>query len=89
MLYVNICYDKLKKVIREEFKHIKEIMDFDKKSHEIFKNWYVDGRILYHKVIDLKKPEEGLQDIRFIACRWLIVINIIYKSFIKKYYTKR
>jgi hypothetical protein len=58
--------DGLKKVIREEFKYIKDLMDFDKKSHEIFKNWYIDGRILYHKVIDLKKPEEGLQDIRFM-----------------------
>ena len=58
--------DGLKKIIREEFKYIKNLMDFDKKSHEIFKNWYIDGRILYHKVIDLKKPEEGIQDIRFM-----------------------
>jgi hypothetical protein len=58
--------DGLKKIIRDEFKYIKDLMDFDKKSHEIFKNWYVDGRILYHKVIDLKKPEEGIQDLRFM-----------------------
>ena len=41
-------------------------MDFDKKAHEIYRNWYVDGRIYYHKVIDLKKPHEGLQEIRYI-----------------------
>ena len=58
--------DGLKKIIREEFKFIKDMMDFDKKSHEIFKNWYVDGRLLYHKVIDLKKPEEGIIDVRFV-----------------------
>jgi len=58
--------DKLKQIIREEFKRIKDIMDFDSKSHEIFRNWYVDGRIFYHKVIDLKKPEEGIQEIRYI-----------------------
>ena len=58
--------DGLKKIIREEFKHIKDLMDFDKKAHEIFKNWYVDGRIIYHKVIDLKNPTEGIQDIRYI-----------------------
>jgi hypothetical protein len=57
---------KLKDIIREEFKCVKEIMDFDKRCHEIFRNWYVDGRIFYHKVIDLKKPEEGLQEIRYI-----------------------
>jgi len=56
----------LKKIIRDEFKYIKDLMDFDKKSHEIFKNWYIDGRILYHKVIDLSKPEEGIQDLRFM-----------------------
>ena len=50
--------DKLKEKIREEFKYIKELLDFDKKSHEIFRNWYVDGRLYYHKVIDLKKPQE-------------------------------
>ena len=58
--------DKLKDIIRKEFKYIKEMMDFDKKAHEIFKNWYIDGRIFYHKVIDLKKPEEGLKEVRYI-----------------------
>ena len=58
--------DKLKKAIRQEFRHIKELLDFDKKSHEIFRNWYVDGRLYYHKVIDLKKPEEGIKEIRYI-----------------------
>ena len=58
--------DKLKKAIREEFKTIKDIMDFDKKSHEILRNWYVDGRLYYMKVIDQKKPEEGIKDLRYI-----------------------
>ena len=58
--------DKLKKAIREEFKFIKELMDFDKKSHEIFRNWYVDGRLYYHKVIDIKKPQEGIKELRYI-----------------------
>jgi hypothetical protein len=58
--------DKLKEIIREEFKYIKEIMDFDKKCHEIFRNWYVDGRIYYHKVIDFKKPSEGIKEVRYI-----------------------
>ncbi len=58
--------DKLKDKIREEFTHIKEMMDFDKKSHEIFKNWYVDGRLYYLKVIDTKKPQDGIQEIRYI-----------------------
>ena len=58
--------DKLKKIIREEFRNIKDILDFDKKSHEILRNWYVDGRLFYMKVIDVKKPEDGIQDLRYI-----------------------
>ena len=56
----------LKKVIRNEFKKVKDLLEFDKKSHEIFRNWYVDGRIFYHKVIDVQKPDEGIQELRFI-----------------------
>ncbi len=58
--------DKLKKIIRSEFKTIKEIMDFDRKAHEIFRNWYVDGRLCYLKVIDFKNPQEGIQELRYI-----------------------
>ena len=58
--------DSLKKAIREEFKNIKEILDFDRKAHEIFRNWYVDGRLYYLKVIDVKNPMAGIQDLRYI-----------------------
>ena len=58
--------DKLKDIIRKEFRYIKELLDFDKKSHEIFRNWYVDGRLYYHKVIDIKKPEQGIKELRYI-----------------------
>jgi hypothetical protein len=58
--------DKLKDIIRSEFKYIKELLDFDKKCHEIFRNWYVDGKLFYLKVIDIKKPHEGIQDVRYI-----------------------
>ena len=58
--------DKLKKLIREEFKHIKEILDFDRKAHEIFRNWYIDGKLCYLKVIDQKRPQDGIQDLRYI-----------------------
>ena len=57
---------KLKELIRDEFKAVKEVMNFDTKCHEILRNWYIDGRIYYHKVIDIKKPEEGLKEVRYI-----------------------
>ena len=58
--------DGLKKKIREEFKYLLELLDFDKKAHEIYRNWYVDGRLYYHKVIDLKNPTDGIQELRYI-----------------------
>ena len=58
--------DKLKEKIRDEFRYIKEMMDFDKKCHEIFRNWYVDGRVYYLKVIDINQPNEGIQELRYI-----------------------
>ena len=58
--------DRLKDIIRQEFKNIKEIMDFDRKCHEIFRNWYVDGKLFYLKVIDERRPQDGIQEIRYI-----------------------
>ena len=58
--------DNLKKVVRDEFKGVKDLLQFDKKAHEIFRNWYTDGRLYYHKVIDTTKPDEGIQEVRYI-----------------------
>ena len=58
--------ESIKKKIREEFKYLKEILDFDRKSHEIFRNWYVDGRVYYLKVIDMKNPQAGIQELRYV-----------------------
>jgi len=58
--------DGIKKRIREEFKIILDLLDFNKKCHEIYRNWYIDGKIFYHKVIDLKNPHEGIQELRYI-----------------------
>ena len=58
--------DGIKKKVREAFKFVKDLLDFDKKAHEIYRNWYVDGRLYYNKVIDIKKPEDGIQELRYI-----------------------
>jgi len=58
--------DGIKKTIREEFKYVCELLDFDRKAHEIFRNWYIDGRLYYNKVIDQKAPHEGIQELRYI-----------------------
>ena len=58
--------DGIKNKIREEFRFVLDLLDFDQKCHEIYRNWYIDGRLYYNKVIDLKNPHEGLQELRYI-----------------------
>ncbi len=58
--------DGIKTKIRKEFKYILDLLDFNNKAHEIYRNWYIDGRLYYHKIIDLKKPEDGIQELRWI-----------------------
>ena len=41
-------------------------MDFSAKGHDIFRRWYVDGRIYYHKIIDKKSPRKGIKELRYI-----------------------
>ena len=56
----------VKKKIRDEFDYIKRLLNFDNRSHEIIRNWYVDGRLFYHKVIDLENPKKGILELRYI-----------------------
>ena len=63
----NIPYpDKIKKRIRAEFMEVLRLLNFNEKGHDIFRRWYVDGRLYYHKVIDNKDPQRGLTHLRFI-----------------------
>jgi hypothetical protein len=57
---------ELKIKLAKNLNTILDLLDFDKKSHEIYRNWYIDGKIYYHKVIDLKNPHEGIQELRYI-----------------------
>jgi hypothetical protein len=63
----NLPYsDKIKKRIRLEFMEVLRLLNFNEKGHDIFRRWYIDGRMFYHKVIDNKDPQKGLTQLRFI-----------------------
>ena len=72
---VSLSLDKLelsaniKSKIRDEFNEVLRLLDFNAKGHDIFRRWYVDGRVYYHKIIDNKAPRKGLQEIRYIDPR--------------------
>ena len=60
---------KLKDIIRGEFDNCLNILDFRNHAYEIYRRWYVDGRLYYHVIIDEKHPEMGIQEIRYIDPR--------------------
>ena len=72
---VSISLDRLdqspniKSKIRDEFDEVLRLLDFNAKGHDIFRRWYVDGRIYYHKIIDTKAPRKGIKELRFIDPR--------------------
>jgi hypothetical protein len=59
----------LKKSISTEFKNILSLLEFEQKGHDIFRRWYVDGRIVYHKLIDPKNVKNGITELRYIDPR--------------------
>ena len=60
---------KVKKSIALEFQNILSLLEFEQKGHDIFRRWYVDGRIVYHKLIDPKDTKSGITELRYIDPR--------------------
>jgi hypothetical protein len=58
--------EHIKTKIRQEFNHILKMLKFDKYAHQIIRNWYIDGRLHYHKVVDLDNPKKGILELRYI-----------------------
>jgi hypothetical protein len=72
--------EPIKKKIREEFDNICDILKFDERAHEIFRSWYVDGRLYYQILIDENRIKEGIQELRFIDPRKIRRIKNIRKE---------
>ena len=58
--------DKIKGAIKEEFENIISLLHFNSYSHDIFRKWYIDGRLPYHILIDTKNPKAGIKELRYI-----------------------
>jgi len=61
--------DKVKKAIRDEFANVLNILNFQSRAYEIYRRWYIDGRIYYHVVIDEKDVKAGIKEVRYIDPR--------------------
>ena len=58
--------DRIKKLIQEEFDNVVELLNFNWYGHDLFRKWYVDGRLYFHKIIDEKNPKRGLLEVRSV-----------------------
>ena len=70
----------LKKTITTEFEQVKKLLDFNDKAHDIFRRWYIDGRIYYQKMIDKKNLTGGIQELRYIDPRKIRKVREVKKK---------
>ena len=63
----NLPYSsKIKQRVKEEFGQVLNLLDFNNKAHDLFRRWYIDGRLHFHKIIDENDPQKGIQELRYI-----------------------
>jgi len=72
--------DSIKKAIRDSFSEILDLLRFDTKGHDIFRRWYVDGRVFYHKIIDKDSPRKGITELRYIDPRKIKKVREVRKN---------
>lgn len=72
--------DAIKKKIRDEFQIIMRLLKFEEKGHEIFRSWYIDGRLYYNILLDTNNLKQGIQELRFIDPRKIRKIKTIKKE---------
>ena len=72
--------DKVKKLIGAEFDYIIDLLEFNKLAYDIFRRWYVDGRLFFHVIIDVANPTEGIKELRYIDSRKIRKVKEIRKT---------
>jgi len=72
--------ENIRKTIENEFGEILSLLDFNSKAHEIFRRWYVDGRIYYQKIVDTSNAKKGIVELRYIDPRKIKKIRDVKKE---------
>jgi len=71
--------DSIKRKIREEFSNVLKMLNFGNMGSELFRRWYIDGRMFYHVVIDETRPRDGIKELRYIDPRRIRKVREIQK----------
>lgn len=72
--------ESIKKTIREEFEVLLNKLEFNYLSYDIFRRWYIDGRLYYHVIIDESKPSKGITELRYIDPRYIKKVREVKKE---------
>lgn len=72
--------DPIKNKIRKEFDEILTLLDFNASAYDIARRWYIDGRMMYHVMIDEEHPDQGIKEIRYIDPRKLRKIREVRRT---------
>jgi len=72
--------ESVKKKIRDEFDIALKLLNFGNMGHDVFRRWYIDGRMFYHVIIDDSSPAKGIQELRYIDPRRIRKIREIQKT---------
>lgn len=60
--------DSLKQKIQDEFDEVLSLLKFSEKAADLFRRWYVDGRLYFNVLVDKNQPKQGIQELRPIEC---------------------
>ena len=72
--------DSIKSKVAEEFKEILRLLNWKNKGHDVFRRWYIDGRLYYHKMVDEKAPRKGITELRYIDPKFIKKVRVIEKG---------
>jgi len=72
--------ETIKKKIIEEFNNIQKMLNFSNLADDLFKRWYIDGRIYYHVIVNEKDPKQGIQELRYIDPRKIRKVREVQKE---------
>lgn len=75
--------DSIKKAIRQEFLEALKIIEFNKYAYDIYRRWYVDGRLYYHVIVDPENPKDGIKELRYIDPRKIRKIREVQRKKLK------
>lgn len=72
--------ERVKKIIRAEFDYLLDLLEFNKLAYDIFRRWYIDGRLFFHVIIDTMNPQEGIKELRYIDSRKIRKVREVRKT---------